>query len=447
MNQRFFSLLLSGLLLACGDDETVTENSAGSPAQGGSSGSSGQAGAGTAGAAGDGGAAGDAGTAGTGGAGEGGAGQGGAGTGGAGEGGAGGAGAGGTAGMGGSGGQAGSGGASCLPASAYEQLLGLEEKSPLCVVGLHKTDVASLGFAFGASWGRHGGPLSTDASNGVVVRRWTVPAEPQGAMAGAPAVKVEVPGAPAGVFFGPAFDAPFHGWTLLSYTGSAPSFQGELVALDEGLQQVKARAFVNGFFAGTTLAGSKARLLFTGLSPLTTQASETGANGLYYGDVCDESALIKEGCGASASLASWASSSGPVTTDAAGNLFAAASTFGANQQVRGFVATEASGSAQAQGVVVLEDKDYSTSLAALGSGAGGLLVVQASSSETFTARPAQLFSYSVEGGTLAATAIEQGGFVVKQEGATVVVFPGAEGELWVAFDSAQGAHFARLARK
>jgi hypothetical protein len=418
MNQRFFSLLLlSGLLLACGDDEIITENSAGSPAQGGSSGSSGQAGAGT------------------GGAGEGGAGAGGSG-------------AGGTAGMGGSGGQAGSGGASCLPASAYEQLLGLEEKSPLCVVGLHKTDVASLGFAFGASWGRHGGPLTTDASNGVVVRRWTVPAEPQGAMAGAPAVKVEVPGAPAGVFFGPAFDAPFHGWTLLSYTGSAPpSFQGELVAMDEGLQQVKARAFVNGFFAGTTLAGSKARLLFTGLSPLTTQASETSANGLYYGDVCDESALIKEGCGASASLASWASSSGPVTTDAAGNLFAAASTFGANQQVRGFVATEASGSAQAQGVVVLEDKDYSTSLAALGSGAGGLLVVQASSSETFTARPAQLFSYSVEGGTLAATAIDQGGFVVKQEGATVVVFPGAEGELWVAFDSAQGAHFARLARK
>jgi hypothetical protein len=452
-------LLLFPVLAACSDDESTfvpptsatggsAGSSAGSAGDGGAAGSGGAAAgsagnggnagdggsAGNAGAAGDGGSAGDSGAAGEAGAGDGGnAGQGGAGAAG-----------------GGAAGQAGAGGAaSCLPPGAHAKVLTLGAASPLCVARVHKTPLASLGFAFSANWGRHGGPLSTDTTSGAEVRRWEVPGDPQGPITSGAAVKVEVEKIPVGSFFGPAIDVPFHDWTVLTYTTAPPAFEGEVIALNGALTAVQARSPVNGWFSAAALPGSKQRLLFTGLSPVLTAPGSGADSGLFYVDPCDATAIVKPGCGASGKLGGWESNSGPVATDEAGHLFAAASTFGGKQEVRGFLPSEAAGSVLVVGQTILSDSDFSTSLAALGDpdGQGGLLVVQASDSTTFGAKPAQLFSYEVGSGGLTSTAVVDGGFTAKVAGAAPQVFAGSDGHLWVAVDGEDGAYFVALVRK
>jgi hypothetical protein len=328
-------------------------------------------------------------------------------------------------------------------------VLTLQASSPLCVTRVHKTPLASFGFSFSASWGRHGGPLSTDTSSGAEVRRWQLPADAQGAMSSGAPVQVKIDGLPEKIFFGPALDVPFQDWTLITYTGSFPDVAGEVIAMNGGLTEVKARNPVNGWFAAAASpGGGKARVLFTALSPVLLAPGDTSDNGLYYAEPCDAAAILKTGCGASGKLGGWESNSGPVAMDGAGYLFAAMSTFGGNQQVRGFLPAQAAGSAPVEGHTILTDADFSTSLAALEDGAqGGLLVVQASDSTTFGAKAAQLFTYTVSGGTMSTAALADSGFAAKAAGASPVVFSSGDGRLWVATDGEDGAYFVALERK
>ncbi|MCS6898812.1 MAG: hypothetical protein RMJ98_03715 [Myxococcales bacterium] len=435
-------LLLSLLaLLACSDEDESTSappsNTAGGSSQAGSGGSSAGSGGTSAGSGGT--SAGSGGTdAGNGGSPAGSGGDGGA------------AGNAGLGGQAGNGGAAGSGGGiTCLPPDAYSKVLTLQASSPLCVTRVYKTPLSSFGFAFAATWGRHGGPLSTDTSSGAEVRRWQVPQDPQGAMTSEAPVKVKIDGLPEKIFFGPALDIPFQNWTLISYTGSSPEFAGEVIAMDSQLTEVKARNPVNGWFAATALPGATDRVVFTALSPVLTAPSNTSDNGLYYVEPCNATAILKAGCGASGKLGGWESNSGPVAVDEAGHLFAALSTFGGNQQVRAFLPAQAAGSTLVEGLTILTNTDFSTSLAALGNpdGKGGHLVVQSSDSTTFAAKPAQLFSYTVSNGKMSATALGEGGFSAKAAGASPVVFSSGDGRLWVATDGEDGAYFVVLERK
>lgn len=415
---------------AGGAGASGTAGSAGKGAAG-MGGASGSAAGGSAGAAGS--SAGAAGAAG-GKAGSGGA---AAGAGGAGKAGAGGGGA------SGGGGSAGAGGAPvlpCLPAASVSSLLTLDASFPFCVVRANTTSQA-ISFA-APSWGVHGGPLTSVASgSSVTLTRWTLPTGATDAAIGA-SVTLLPPGLPSGsVFWGPVVDLPFEGWTLLSYTTTASTFAGEVLATDHGFTSVKSRGAVDGFFSGVALTdgAGKERLVYSGLSEIAQSAPATTANGLWTADVCSGSLVPSAACTPGAKLASWQSSSGPVAADTAGNVFAMMSTFGGDEELRGFTKADALGAVAVTGAMLATDKNYTTSMAAIAPSAtddGWVFVAEANPADQ-SPKPVFGARFAITGGALVAKGAVASTFTLATAGASAAMFSDDAGQLWLAIDTGQ----------
>jgi hypothetical protein len=286
--------------------------------------------------------------------------------------------------------------ASCIENSGADAFFAVADTTK-CVVGVYTVAVPALA---ALTWGRHGGPVGFDGKRLV---RYAVPATSKGTLT-ATSTAVTVPNVPGGVFWGSqALDLPFFPtlkWTAIAYTGSGAAAPGEIVIVDD-TGVVAKRYNVNGFFAETAIATSGGRLLYTGLSPLATAASATNAGGLYAADTCGTAAsnprLLPESdgtCGAPLKVSTWqAGASGPVTVDAAGNAFAILSTFGGNQEMRGFEHdTIARGATATAGTTMFTIPGYTSELAADGKAA----YFQPNDSSTYAALDVQRVLYTVD---------------------------------------------------
>jgi hypothetical protein len=280
------------------------------------------------------------------------------------------------------------GGVACLAPSMFSSAFTLAD-STFCAVALY-TAPEPIGFQ-APTWGAHGGPLVVQAATGtgVTLERWQAPAGSTGAMT---VQTTPVAAAlPSGAFLGAqAVDLPFFGWTAISWTNAFPDSTGQFEMIAAGA--IAATYTANGpYSAGAVAAGaSLGRLLFTGLSPLGMPTTSTA--GLYAADACSSPAQALgagTGCSASAVVAAWGDSTGPVTNDSNGDVFAVMpSSSASTQEARGFLASSvARGSAATTGVTLFTVAGFSGSLAALAPSATdpGLLLFQPFDSTTYNA--------------------------------------------------------------
>jgi hypothetical protein len=257
---------------------------------------------------------------------------------------------------------------------------------------------------------------------------------------------------PPGAYLGPAaIDLPFFSWTAISWAGPAPSTTGAVVVTANGSNA--GSYSVNGpyWLAGVSDGQGQGRLLFTGLSPLGSPA--TNANGLYAADACatpSQQLGAGTGCSPSALISSWDELPGPLAVDKQGNAFAVSTSFtSGNQEARGFLAAEvARGQGPAAGVPLLTLSGFSGGLAAITptATAAGLLVFQPFDATTFLPLDVVEQSYSA-GSSIAAI----GTPTTLLHVATGVTsgFPLMTDDtdrLWVAFSGATSTTYVVLAR-
>lgn len=215
-----------------------------------------------------------------------------------------------------------------LDPSSYADLVTIDPSFPFGVTQRHEAD----GDIVGSRWGRHGGPMVTTGVYGgggaTKIVHWDVS---EGAMAAAVKSDHAVPaatGLPKTFFYGAdgMVDLPFGPFALLSYTGSGASFPGEALLYAGDYGAVKSRAKVNGFYSGVGLAiDGTSFVVYSGLSPLSATATSIDDCALYGAPVCDGELAAGAPCPSSWKIFGWDGQSGPVVTDAHGNVFVGAS--------------------------------------------------------------------------------------------------------------------------
>ncbi|MEO7093056.1 MAG: hypothetical protein ABI175_07395, partial [Polyangiales bacterium] len=335
--------------------------------------------------------------------------------------------------------------ADCLPttgATGLDAFFTLNDASK-CVVAQYTVEAT---FLSSLTWGRHRGPLGFDGSDVSAPKlvRYKLPATATGALV-RETTAVTVTSIPAGVFFGSqALDLPFFGWTAISYSGSGAGFPGELLLIGDTTHAIDARYHVNGFFSesATAMATSGGRLLYSGLSVIGSAPSATSAGGLYAADSCGTAAssprLLPSGdatCKDPIQVGTWESgSSGPVATDPNENVFAVLSSFGGNQELRGFErAAIARGAPATPGTKIFSTTGDTGELVA----DGKIVVWQPNESLSVApyskALDVQAIDYTVDAGakTVTASGAARAFLTLKTEGTSVALLLDDAHRIWV----------------
>lgn len=190
--------------------------------------------------------------------------------------------------------------------SVYADLVTLRPEFPYGVTQRRDTTGAVLG----ARWGRHGGPQLMMGSG--EVRRW----EATGATF-APAAAALPSGLPTPHFWSVDGLVDTASGAIRAYSTSAGVFSGEVFFHDASYARIDARAFANGYYSGI---GAADGIVYSGLSGLTETASTTNDNGLWY--ATGHASGCAQGC-TSTKIFGWDGFSGPVVSDADGNVFVA----------------------------------------------------------------------------------------------------------------------------
>lgn len=343
----------------------------------------------------------------------------------------------------------GGGSAACVDGARFAELFAVADAG-FCAVGVHQADVA-LGFQ-APSWGSHGGPLTVvpDASGGgATLTRWALPASATGQLEGTPtSIAAGVPD--GGFLAAQAMDLPFFGWTALAWQNAYPDTTGKLLMAKNGA--VAATYDVNGAYAFVGVGASAGgRVFYTGLSRLGAATEAT--NGLYAADACGSPAPALgagAGCSPSSLVAAWGDSSGPVTADQDGNVFAVlASVADGEQEARGFAATTvAPGAGATDGVSLFKLPGFGSALAALAPAAGqpGLLAFQPMD-EKGTALDVIAQPYTITAGVAAAQGTPGKLLTIAAAAPALYLMTDAQGRLWVAAPGDSSTTFVVLARK
>lgn len=216
----------------------------------------------------------------------------------------------------------------CLNSSVYRNFLAIDLTFPFCVTQVRAAD----GNILGSHWGRHVGPMVTTGvyggASGPKVIQWDVSGNPTLPANSTKRSFATASGIPMTLYYGTdgMVDLPFGSLSLLSYTGSAAHYPGEALLYSSTYDMVTSRARVNGFYSGVGMnVASGPVLVFSGLSPLATDASPTNDNGLYAAPVCNGALAEPLPCVPSWKVLGWRGMSGPVVTDNHGNVFVGAS--------------------------------------------------------------------------------------------------------------------------
>ena len=357
------------------------------------------------------------------------------------------------------GGAAGGGSVTCLDPSMFSPYFAIAD-STFCAVAIY-TAPEAIGIQ-APSWGSHGGPLVVQAATagaggaaggagtGVTLERWTAP--PAGNTGTMTVQTTPVASAlPAGTFIGSqAVDLPFFGWTAISYTNPFPDTAGKFEMIASGAIATSYDANGPYSVAAVPAASSLGRLLFSGLAPLGTTTG--GTNGLYAADACSSPSQALgtgTGCTASALVAAWGDSSGPVTTDSNGDVFAVMnSSANGTQEARGFLASSvARGATATTGVTLFTIPGFSGSLAALPATATdpGVVVFQPFDASTYDALDVVQQKFTT-GGSLAAMGAQSMLLTVAAAQSLSFVVDGAQ-RLWVAASGTSSTTYVVLVRK
>lgn len=338
-----------------------------------------------------------------------------------------------------------------LDPSAAAAWITIAPAFPFAVTQVHKAD----GAIAGSRWGRHGGPIVTLGTYGEdaepTVVQWTIPAGATADATSASKLITLASNLPTTLFYGAdgMVDLPFGPFSLFSYTGSGAVFPGEALLYAPGYDSVPSRAKVNGFYSGVgVVAGTKNLLVYSGLSPLATAVSATNDNGLYAAEVCNGKLAEPSPCPAPVKLFGWSGSSGPVATDAHGNVLVGASISGGatSDAVYGLTKAQAAGGAAVT----------TTPLAGVNSGGSATFatITPEGGKEGFAvgigfADDAPIYAVGyVEGATITkgtdtiAAAITRATDV---EG--LAVFADADGDLWIAATKGDEGVYIELRRK
>lgn len=340
-----------------------------------------------------------------------------------------------------------------LDPSAYADLVIIDARFPFGVTQKHVADAAIAG----SHWGRHGGPMVTAGVYGStgtatpMVIQWTLPTDPTAVATSKKQPFALASGLPTTHFYGAdgMIDLPFGPFSLLDYTGAGAPFAGEALLYAATYGQVTSRAKVNGFYSGTGITdGARQVVAYSGLSPLSASASTTNDNGLYVADVCAGSLTAPPPCAASKKLFGWTGSSGPVVTDARGNVFVGASLTGAatSDAVYGFTKAQVlAGTAPGAAKLAEVDSGGTSSMAAVapeGALEGWALGLGFEEASAVYAG-AYLESASItKGSTLIASAIRKAG-----DAQSLSVFTDADGDLWLAVTTSKSGVYLELRRK
>lgn len=325
--------------------------------------------------------------------------------------------------------------ADCIDASSMAAYFTLED-STKCLVAKYDVAAGSLGTL---TWGRHGGPLGFEGGATPNLVRYELPSTTTGAIT-IKKTPITVTGVPSGVFWGgQALDLPFFGWTAFSYTGTGTGFPGELLLVN-GSGAIT-RYNVNGFFSGVgigLMSSSGGRLLHTSTSSIMSAAAPTNTGALYAADSCGAAStsprLLPAGdgsCKDPIKVATWESgSSGPVAVDPDENLFAILSSFGGNQELRGFErSTVARGAGATAGTKIFADTNYTGDMVA----DGKAVYWQPNSSTTYSALDPQMIAYTVDAGgkTVTPVGTPKTFLTMKTAGASVTLVRDASRRVWV----------------
>lgn len=288
--------------------------------------------------------------------------------------------------------------ADCIDATSMDAYFTLEDTTK-CLVAKYDVPVASLG---NLTWGRHGGPLGFDGGSAPNLVRYELPSTVTGSLT-IKKTAVTVGTVPSGVFWGSqAIDLPFFGWTAFSYTGSGMGYPGKMFLVNT-TGDVKSYD-VNGFYAGSAIglsSSSGGRILHTALGPISATPTTSNAGGIYAADSCGTAStnprLLPEGdgaCKAPFKVATWeAGSSGPVAVDPDDNFFAILSSFGGNQELRGFERTTiARGAGETAGTKLFADTQYTSDLVA----DGKAVYWQPNDSSTWSPVNPKMLAYKVD---------------------------------------------------
>jgi hypothetical protein len=329
----------------------------------------------------------------------------------------------------------------CLAATPELTAIFSNVASSLCLVAQYDVADTRIG---GLTWGAHHGPVrfttGSDGKTPTIVRYQ--PASGTSGSAMLSATPLTIPGVPTtGAYWNSqAVDLGFFGWTAISYTGSGAGYPGEVILVDGS--GALTRYNVNGFFSGAsqpTSSGAGGRLLYTGLSVIGTAPTTTNAGGLYAADSCGSASasprLLPNGdatCTAPQKLATWqAGSSGPLTVDPDGNAFAVLSTFGGNQEMRGFAASKvARGAVPTAGAPVFSTTGYTSEIAATGT----TVFYQPYDATSYKALDVAAYDYSVDAsaGAVTPSATSYTAFTLATPHTSVSLVADPARRLWVA---------------
>ncbi len=342
-----------------------------------------------------------------------------------------------------------------LEASAYGDLVTIAPTFPFGVTRKHSV----TGGVLAARWGNHDGPVITTSdfaapASPLKVSRLTLPAEAVG-----PATRAELTSTLATDLPEERFwttegfvDLPFGSLSMVSYSSSPPVFAGELLFYSKDYDRVVSRAHVNGYYGGLGLVdGSTQRIVYTGLSKIASAPLTDSENALWATNICGESVAPTGSCTDSVKLFGWAGNSGPVTADADGNVFVAASlSSGAfTEVVYALTKAQALGSAPARQATALERAGQGTSSLATASKPGsgkGWIVTKGFDFDGPATTYARAYRSSgteiVSDGEMVENAIA----AVSPEASTSF-FSDPQGHLWVAVESATASWLLELEPK
>jgi hypothetical protein len=174
----------------------------------------------------------------------------------------------------------------------------------------------------------------------------------------------------------------------------------------------------------------------------------TSSNGLYASDVCSGNLVPTAPCAASLMLFSWSGYSGPVVSDAAGNVFVAASLMSGphSDEIFGLSKAEAlSTVAVTAASLVLADTSGTSSIAAIAPTGNQPGWVLGKGFDSSVIAPAYAQGYQVvnnhlqQSGTLIAQALQPG-----TAKAAFSMFSDSSGNLWIAVDEMTNKVFLQL---
>lgn len=340
-----------------------------------------------------------------------------------------------------------------LEPSTYADLVTIDPAFPFAVTAKHAADDSILG----SRWGRHGGPIVTTGTYGSTgaaapkVIAWTVSGSATSAATSASTPIAAASDLPTTLFFGAdgMVDLPFAGRSLLSYSGSGAAFPGEALLYASGYDRVESRAKVNGFYSGLGIeTASGPMLVYSGLSPLSANASSTNDNGLYAAPLCNGALVGDPPCVAPWRLFGWKGASGPVAIDTLGNLFVGASLSGASTSdaVLGVAKDQLKTGAAATPATIAEvDSGGTSTMASItpeGSAPGyvvGLGFADAS--------PIYAASYTVADGKVTPGSVTKSAIKTASAVTGVSVFSDSDGDLWLAVVKGTTGVYLELRRK